>query len=128
MHRFYVNADSIKDIEIFINGDEARHIAAVLRSQPGDTIGVFDGSGYEYEVRLLSVTSSEVRGQLLSRRLNAAEPPVAVTLVQGLAKGEKMDYIIQKSVELGVNRIIPVQTDYSVVKLDPDREAQRVKR
>ncbi|MGI6550008.1 MAG: 16S rRNA (uracil(1498)-N(3))-methyltransferase [Syntrophomonadales bacterium] len=128
MRRFFVAPDNILGMQVFIDGDEARHIAVVLRSQPGDEIIVFDGSEYEYEVRLLSVTSSMVTGQVLSSRLTTADPPIAITLVQGLAKGEKMDYIIQKSVELGANRIIPVQTDHSVVKLDRERALGKVKR
>ena len=128
MRRFYVTPDNMVDGQVFIDGEEARHIATVLRSQPGDKISVFDGSEYEHEVKLLSVTSSMVIGQVLFSRLNTTEPPVVVTLVQGLAKGEKMDYIIQKSVELGVNRIIPIQTDRSLVKLDRERAFGRVKR
>ncbi len=128
MRRFFVTSDKIVDTQVFIDGDEARHIATVLRSQPGDVVIVFNGSEYEHEVRLISVTSSMVTGQVLSSRLTTAEPPVAITLVQGLAKGEKMDYIIQKSVELGVNRIIPVQTERSVVKLDRERALGKVKR
>jgi len=128
MRRFYVNPDRIDDSQVLIDGEEARHIATVLRSQPGDRIILFDGSEYEYEVKILSITSSVVVGQVLSSRLTTAEPPVVVTLVQGLAKGEKMDYIIQKSVELGVNRIIPIQTERSVVKLDGERALGKVKR
>ncbi|MGE5543708.1 MAG: 16S rRNA (uracil(1498)-N(3))-methyltransferase [Bacillota bacterium] len=128
MHRFCIASDGIKGNQVYISGEEARHMATVLRLQPGDVVGVFDGSGYEYEVTLLTVTSSAVTGQVLSRKPTAAEPPVVVTLVQGVAKGEKMDYIIQKSVELGVSRIIPVQTEHSVVRLEGERAINRVKR
>lgn len=128
MRRFYVNPNSIHDAQLTLNGDEARHITNVLRLQPADMIVVFDGSGYDYEVRLSSVTSLVVTGEVLSRGMTTTEPPVAITLVQGLAKGEKMDYIIQKSVELGVNRIIPIQSDHSVVKLDHNRASSKVQR
>ncbi len=127
MRRFYVSPANIGD-QITIHGDEARHIARVLRLQPQEMIIAFDGSGYDYEVKLLSVSSDEVTGTVLSCILNTTEPPVDITLVQSLAKGDKMDFIIQKAVELGVNRIIPIQSDHSVVKLDQKRADGRVRR
>jgi len=128
MRRFYVAPDNLNQDRVTISGDEARHIAVVLRLKPGDVIGVFDGSGYEYQISLSSVDSNLVVGRVLSRTPAVAEPPVAITLVQGLAKGEKMDYIIQKSVELGVSRIIPIQTEHSVVKLDSQKAENRIRR
>ena len=106
MRRFYLASDNLNRDRISISGEEARHIAVVLRLKPGDVISVFDGSGYEYQVSLLSVASNLVVGRVLSRELSAAEPPALIILVQGLARGEKMDYI-QKSVELGVGRLFP---------------------
>jgi 16S rRNA (uracil1498-N3)-methyltransferase len=128
MRRFYVNPDNICDTHITINGSEARHITSVLRLQAGERIVIFDGSGYDYEVLLLSVTSAVVTGEVLSQSLAITEPPVVITLVQGLAKGEKMDFIIQKSVELGVDRIIPIQTDHSVVKVENERASGKILR
>ena len=128
MRRFYVAPDNLNQDRVTISGDEARHIAVVLRLKPGDVIGVFDGSGYEYQISLSSVDSNLVVGRVLSRTPAVAEPPVTITLVQGLAKGEKMDYIIQKSVELGVSRIIPIQTEHSVVKLDSQKAENRIRR
>lgn len=128
MRRFYLASDNLNRDRISISGEEARHIAVVLRLKPGDVISVFDGSGYEYQVSLLSVASNLVVGRVLSRELSAAEPPALIILVQGLARGEKMDYIIQKSVELGVGRIIPIQTEHSVVRLDSQRAENKIRR
>ncbi|MGE5404024.1 MAG: 16S rRNA (uracil(1498)-N(3))-methyltransferase [Candidatus Saccharibacteria bacterium] len=127
MRRFYANSSSVSNEIIRISGDEARHIARVLRMEPGDRITVFDGTGLEYLVELTSV-GHDVEGQIITQEPAGIEPPVKITLVQGLAKGEKMELIIQKAVELGVHKIIPVYTEYAVVKLDDKKARDKVER
>ncbi|NLV16204.1 MAG: 16S rRNA (uracil(1498)-N(3))-methyltransferase [Syntrophomonadaceae bacterium] len=128
MRRFYVAQQNITDTIVSITGEEAHHIANVLRMHPDESIIIFDGSGWDYEIRLQSISSRLVTGHIISRTLNSAEPPLSITLVQGLAKGEKMDFIIQKAVEVGVNRIIPIHCDYSVVRLEGKKPTARVER
>lgn len=128
MRRFYADQQSIADTMVRITGEEAHHIANVLRMQPDESIMIFDGSGWDYEIRLQTISSQLVTGDIISRILNPAEPPIKITLVQGLAKGEKMDFIIQKAVEVGVSRIIPIHCDYSVVKLEGKKAATKVER
>ncbi|MGE5421918.1 MAG: 16S rRNA (uracil(1498)-N(3))-methyltransferase [Ignavibacteriales bacterium] len=128
MRRFMVDKAAIENDQIIILGEEARHISLVLRLQCADIIEVFDGSGTDYQLELLEVASTRVVGRIIDQCRSAAEPQVSLVLVQGLAKGEKMDLIIQKAVELGVSRIIPVNTDHAVVKISGDKTADKVTR
>ncbi|MGE5415220.1 MAG: 16S rRNA (uracil(1498)-N(3))-methyltransferase [Acidobacteriota bacterium] len=127
MRRFYVDRSSIDNENVSISGDEARHISRVLRMEPGDRIIVFDGTGQEYLVELIDV-GNNVEGQIIANETANNESPVRLTLVQGLAKGEKMELIIQKAVELGVHRIVPVHTEYAVVKLDEKKARDKSER
>lgn len=99
----------------------AAHVSRVLRLRVGDALTVFDGRGGEHSAQLESIAKREVTVRLGTHSPIERESPLAVTLIQGLARGEKMDYIIQKATELGVARIIPVATARSVVQLDDDR-------
>ena len=103
----------------------AAHVTRVLRLRVGDTLTVFDGRGGEYAAKLASIAKREVTVQLGVHLMIERESPLAITLIQGLARGEKMDYIIQKATELGVARIIPVSTMRSVVQLDDDRSDRK---
>lgn len=128
MRRFMVDNSAIENDQIIITGDEAKHISVVLRLKSGDMVEVFDGSGTDRLVELAQVTSSLVTGRIVDHYRSAAEPPFSLVLVQGLAKGEKMDFIIQKAVEIGADRIIPVNTDHAVVKIDPGKAVEKVVR
>ena len=103
----------------------AAHVTRVLRLRVGDALTVFDGRGGEYAAKLASIAKREVTVQLGVHSMIERESPLAITLIQGLARGEKMDYIIQKATELGVARIIPVSTMRSVVQLDDDRSDRK---
>lgn len=97
------------------------HVTRVLRMRMGDALTVFDGRGGEYSAEIAIVTKKEVRLRLGTHSSTERESPLAVTLIQGLARGDKMDYIVQKATELGVARIIPVATLRGIVQLDEDR-------
>ena len=128
MHRFFVPGDSIEQGYVVIRGSEAKHLSRVLRLRAGDQALVFDGSGRELVVRIETCSGTEVRASVLEERHPDREPPVAVSLVQGIGKGEKMDFIVQKSVELGITRIIPVMTEWGTVRLTGQRAGERVHR
>ena len=128
MHRFVVSPDNIKDNIITLEGDDFKHLRQVLRLKAGDSINVFDGSGIEYEADILSVEKSRAIAEIKAAFQSDTEPKVRVTLFQGLPKGEKMDLIIQKGVELGVHRIIPVITNRTVVKLDKKDSERKTER
>ena len=101
------------------------HLVRVLRLGPGDRIRLFNGDGHDYETELESAGKREARARVLSRVALASESPLAITLAQGIARGEKMDLILQKATELGVARIAPVVTERTEVRLDADRADKR---
>lgn len=118
MHRFIAVPENIRDGIISLTDENLRHLRQVLRLEPGDAIRVFDGTGAEYEAELLTVDKSVAVARIISIFKSDTEPITQVTLFQAIPKGEKMDLIIQKAVELGVYRIVPVMTQRSVVQLD----------
>lgn len=126
MRRFFINA-SIAD-EMVIDGADARHIVLVLRLTVGDMLLVAGTDGKTAKAEIINGNSQTVHLRLVELIADNTEPPVAVWLVQGLAKGEKMDFIVQKAVELGVAGIIPVMTDHCVVKYDQAKQADKVAR
>lgn len=102
--------------------DEAAHRASrVLRLGAGDALTLFDGSGGEYEARVVAIARSRVTVSVGAHYAHECESPLAITLVQGLSSSDKMDFIVQKSVELGVGAIQPVLTGRSIVRLTSDR-------
>ena len=101
-----------------IAGDAANHIARVLRLEPGDPLTVFDGSGGEYGARIEALRKDAVIVAVLERLAAERESALSLTLAQGISRGERMDWVVQKATELGVTRIVPLLTERSVVKLD----------
>lgn len=116
MRRFFTEPQNIKDgvVEIF---EDAKHIEKVLRMNCGDEVIVFDGTGFEYKAKLVSIEKNLCRAEILEKNLSLSEPKTQVILYQGLPKSGKMELIIQKAVELGVARVVPVVMDRCVVKL-----------
>ena len=108
-----------------LEGDQARYIGRVLRLRPGDTVRVFNGDDGEFDARIQKVTKSTAE-LLVEGPVDAAtESALKLHLVQGISRGERMDFVVQKATELGVKRITPVLTEYGVVKLDEKRAAKR---
>ncbi|MBK6982924.1 MAG: 16S rRNA (uracil(1498)-N(3))-methyltransferase [Betaproteobacteria bacterium] len=105
--------------------DAANHVGRALRLRVGDDLVVFDGRGGEYEAVILRIDRDRVDVKTGAFRDPDREPPVDVGLVQGLPEADKMDWIVQKSVELGVAWIQPVVCERSVVRLSGDRAARR---
>jgi 16S rRNA (uracil1498-N3)-methyltransferase len=104
----------------------AHHAVRVLRLRPGDELTVFNGEGGEFAARIERTDARVVAVSVGARRNIDRESPLAVTLVQGLAAGDRMDYAIQKAVELGVAAVQPVATVRSVARLDAARAEKRV--
>ncbi|HEY6452312.1 MAG TPA: 16S rRNA (uracil(1498)-N(3))-methyltransferase [Steroidobacteraceae bacterium] len=100
------------------------HIAKVLRLRPGAALTLFDGRGGEYEAQILAPDGGGVRVRVGAHHALEREAPVAVTLLQCLARGERMDWIVQKATELGAAAIVPVASERCVVRLD-EAGAQR---
>ena len=110
MHRFFTPSLDPGDPTVVLPKDEAEHLTRVLRLSTGDTIAVFDGRGHEFLARVGSIRRRDVTAHLLSRVDRKAESPVAITLVQGVLKGDKMDEVVRDAVMLGVVAIQPIVT------------------
>ena len=128
MHRFFAEPGQIGEKEIVITGADVNHIRNVLRMRADEEVLIADGQGAEYRCKLTELGENEVRAQILWKLDGNAELASAITLFQGLPKSDKMDFIVQKCVELGVDRIVPVSTKRAVVKLDAKKEQTRLKR
>lgn len=107
--------------------DAARHIM-VLRLSAGDTLTLFNGLGGEYHARITRIDRQRVTTEIVSHSSREAELPYRITLAQGIPEATKMDWIIEKAVELGVSDIIPLAAQRSVVRLDKDRAEKRLSR
>jgi len=112
--------------ELTLNKYASHHLVKVLRFPQGQSITLFNGDGFNYRAEVFE-TNKHCRVKLLSKDANPSESKLNLTLAQGVAKGEKMDFLIQKSVELGVNKIIPIMTERCVVKLSGDKLIKRTK-
>ncbi len=116
MTRLFLPSEKLAGEKIIIAGEEARYLSLVLRLKPGEQITVFDGSGYRYICNVLQVHKKEVVVEKIKKEPYSAESPVSITLAQGLPKSDKMDLIVRKSTELGVNKIIPLVTERSQIR------------
>lgn len=119
--RVYVDQELAAGSVITLDPAAQHHLVVVLRRARGDDITLFNGRGGEYAARIDTVGKRELRVQVREFRDVARESPLAVTLGQAVSKGERMDYAIQKAVELGVVAIQPLVTDRVVVRLDDAR-------
>lgn len=129
MYHFFVSPGDIADRDIYIRGEDYNHIRNVLRMKPGEVISVSDGvSDNEYRCHIEGYDEGAVHCRLDFIKEADTELPVRVRLFQSLPKGDKMELIIQKAVELGVAEIIPVASARCVVKLDPKRARSRTER
>ena len=126
MHRFFI--PQLYNEEMSITGVDAKHIGKVLRMQPGDKLQIVSDDGVSALAEVTAISESTVTVRCLEVLAESHEPAVKITLAQGLAKGEKMDFIIQKAVELGVYSIVPVAMEHSVVRLDGAKADKKVER
>jgi 16S rRNA (uracil1498-N3)-methyltransferase len=122
--RVYVDAPVAAGKRLVVEGSAANHITRVLRLRSGDALTVFDGSGGEFGARIEEFRRDTVVVSVEDHRALDRESPLPLTLAQGISRGERMDWIIQKATELGASRIVPVFTKRSMVRLD-DKQAER---
>lgn len=128
MHHFFVNPEQVEDGLIRITGSDVNHIKNVLRIRQGEEMLVSDGTGRDYLCQAEEIAGLEVTVRILETEEEGRELPSRIWLFQGLPKSDKMEFIIQKAVELGAAGIVPVSTRNTVVKLDPKKEEAKVKR
>lgn len=111
-----------------VSGQDAHHIARVLRMRIGEPLTLCDSAGTDYHCTVEAITDGEVTARILRRTPTESEPAAKVTLYQGLPKSEKMDLIVQKCVEIGVARVVPVAMARSIVRLKADDGAKKAAR
>ncbi len=122
MHRFFVEKSQVQNDIAFITGDDGKHLEKVLRLKEGDAIEVVVGEEQEYSGEITASEGKTHEVRLLEPLDKQRESPLKITLYQGLPKASKMELIIQKAVELGVHRIVPVINERSVVQLKTEKD------
>jgi 16S rRNA (uracil1498-N3)-methyltransferase len=125
LKRLHVAEKLAAGAELRLGDEAARYLGRVLRLRTGDTVHVFNGDDGEWSATISRFGKNRVTLLLHEAVENTAEPELEVHLVQGISRGERMDFVVQKATELGVARITPVLTDYGVVKLDGKRAEKR---
>jgi 16S rRNA (uracil1498-N3)-methyltransferase len=123
--RIYVPGPLIVGEETILPTQAGEHLTRVLRLEPGAAFTLFNGMGGEFPATLSAGTSKKVVARVHRHVEVERESPLRVTLLQGVARGERMDLIVQKATELGVARIVPVLAERSVVKLDAKQRARK---
>lgn len=108
--RFFVRPEAVEGDRVRFDAAEARHLARVLRLGPGARVEAADGAGRAFVVRVVSVGPAGGQGQIESEARRETESPCAVTLAQAILKGDRMTWLVQKATELGVARIVPMET------------------
>lgn len=124
--RIHVDATLASGLSLALPAQAGEHVARVLRMSEGDPLVLFNGDGNDYAATIIGLGKREVLIRVLSAEPVATESPLRLTLAQGVARGEKMDLIVQKATELGVARIVPLLTERSEVRLDPARAEKRL--
>ena len=128
MPKFFAKAKHIFDEEILLFGDDAHQIKDVLRMREGAKIIVCDNKKTDYNCEIISLGEDCVKVKKLSAAEALTEPPIKIRLYQCLAKSDKFDFIVQKSVEMGVCEIVPVQSKRCVVQLDKKGAQKKIER
>lgn len=128
MYRFFVSPDQIEEPIIRITGSDVNHIKNVLRMKEGEELWISDQQEKEYRCYIEEFSKEEISAHIMYVQEPKFELPSRIYLFQGLPKGEKMEWIIQKAVELGVYEIIPVAMKRCVVKLDKKKAEKKTAR
>ena len=115
MYHFFVNQEQIGQDTVTVTGPDVNHIKNVLRMKPGEEVLISNGVDKDYVCRLQTITSDAVTAEIVTVTEGGTELPAKFYLFQGLPKSDKMEFLIQKAVELGVYQVIPVETRRTVV-------------
>ncbi len=128
MHQFFVDDCQIGKEYVTITGNDVKHISSVLRMHPGETIRISTNSGRNYLCEITEIGRLFVQADIIEDSIPDTELSIPVTLFQALPKGDRMETVIEKAVELGVDAIVPVEMKFCVVKLDDKKKSNKVKR
>lgn len=123
--RIYTTASCQPEQIYALEDDAANHVGRVLRMQSGQELTLFNGDGYDYPAIITEAGKKQVLVNVLSQQPNPVESPLQIHLGQGISRGDRMDFAIQKAVELGVTAITPLFTERCGVKLDGERLQKR---
>ena len=121
---FFVHPKNVHGSELILSEDETHHLSRVLRKKKGDIIWVVDGEGTGYEVKILHIEKNGVRGKIIRTRRRTGEPVAEVSLAQGVLKGERFDWLVEKVTEIGVRKIIPFISKNAVTVVGPQKIAR----
>lgn len=128
MPTFFVQRNNISGDTAVLSGTEAGHMLRTLRLRTGDAFFAFDEEGNRYRMRILESTSRSLRAEVLESFPPEPPPEVAVTLLVGLPKADKMDFILEKATELGCSRVIPFRSSRTIPRLDAQDAGRRLLR
>lgn len=128
MPRFFVNADAISENKISISGDDAFHISRALRMAAGEHITVCDTNATEYDCVLEEFLPDKVVATIVDSKPSETEPPFFAHVYQGLPKGDKLETVIQKSVECGASAISTFESEFCIAKSKPEAEKNKLER
>lgn len=128
MHRCYLSPERWQDGVLTPGKDEAHHLRDVLRVAPGDIVALFDGAGQRVEARVLSLTSKEVDLEPVEPIETVPRTLPLISLLQAIPKGSRMDTVVEKGTELGMDRLVPVMTDRTITRLDEAKGRKRCER
>ena len=123
MHKFFVEESAIDGINIKIIGKDVKHMREVLRLKPNDKI-IVSNNNINYSCMITEINKQEVISKIISEAEGTSEPKIEIILYQGLSKGSKMDFILQKGTEIGIKHFYPVATYRSVVKINEAKKEQ----
>jgi 16S rRNA (uracil1498-N3)-methyltransferase len=124
--RFFTDSPLAPNTEIQLSENAAAHATRALRLNVGDNATLFNGDGFDYECTLTSVKKNAVSATITGTKQVNNESPLSIILLQGISSGDRMDFTIQKAVELGVTKIQPINSQRSVVKLSAERAEKRI--
>ena len=125
MSRFFIPKENVSENSITVTGDDVVHISKVLRLGIGDDFTCCDGKGNDYLVKIEKISKSEIVCDIIEKKKSDTEPAIKVSLIQGLPKAAKMDYIIQKNTELGISEIYPCNLNRCISKNEKDKKTER---
>lgn len=128
MPRFFVDKNQIDENTLFVDGADARHIARSLRMAVGDEFIACDGEGYEYSCRLTRIRDERCDADIMHSQPSRTESPLNITLFMAYPKGDKLETVIQKAVELGVSRIVPFESSRCIKRPKADKAEEKTAR
>lgn len=128
MQRYFVPPAQMEERTVVLEGDDARHLATVMRAKPGDSFIACDGMGQDVLAKIITVDKDRVKAEIIERLTTHAEMSWKVTIAQSLPKGDKLEIVIQKGTEAGAAAFQPFLSQRTVVQYDERKEQKRLER